>query len=126
MSRKKLTAEEKIQSALNKKAAQRRAFLKWQSKQTAAKRAAKELADLARKMAVTKICCCCEEEKPVEEFSKNAGSVDALQSRCKICAAAASLSWQRHNRARHNAWNRARYAAKKLAAKEKKLLEEQE
>lgn len=50
---------------------------------------------------MTKKCVECLVEKPLSGFSKNARAKDGLQRKCKPCASAATIKWQRENREKH-------------------------
>lgn len=44
-----------------------------------------------------KCCTFCKIEKPKSDFYKNKKNSDGLQSRCKDCAKAAVIAWQKRN-----------------------------
>jgi hypothetical protein len=53
-----------------------------------------------------KQCSACGEKKPLTEFHRKSGSRDGRQPRCKPCAVALVIQWQRDNPARHYAKQR--------------------
>lgn len=67
---------------------------------------------MANYNSTSKVCCKCQQILSFDSFHKNASKVDGHATQCKECTRFYNSNHYRNNKAEHNAWGRADYAAK--------------